>query len=532
MPHYVLTVVDTTQIQQYIFGSNRLIENIGGSELVEFATRRWAYEALPASHNVVDVATGALDNQRTIDTVDAEVLYAGGGNTVILFKTLELARAFAGRLTRRVLREAPGLELIVAHRQFDWQAEALASVVRETLSVDLARKKHQRTPSLPLLGLGVTKPCSSTGLVAAEIFDKKPVSLEIKAKTKESIQEQSRERLRAKLPQIEQGNWRFPQDFDDLGRMKGEESYIAVVHADGNGIGKRVEAIANRYNSPAQNRDYIKTIREFSQSLERAATTALSCVVDLMVEAFLTDAELANHHRQQFPLRPIVFGGDDVTFVCHGRYGLSLAVRYLEAFEAATKQEPAFNNQPAYACAGIAIVHTHYPFARAYRLSEQLCHAAKQMLKELRVDGSAIDWHIAMSGITGSLAEIREREYRVKQGWLHLRPLLLRLSTATWRSWPAFKAILEAFVKEDGGWYDRRNKVKALREVLREGPTAVGDFLYAYQIKSLPTSPAINVSGYDTSGWAGDRCVYFDAIELMDLYTDLEQLVAASVAGE
>ncbi len=532
MSNYVLTVVDTTQIQQYIFGSNRLIENIGGSELVELATRRWVYESLPVAHNVIDVTTGLLDNQRTIGNIDAEVLYAGGGNTVILFKTFDVARTFASRLTRRVLREAPGLELIVAHRKFDWQTESLAGVVSETLGVELARKKHQRVPSLPLLGLGVTQPCSSTGLVAAGVFDNKPVSLEIKAKTEDTIQKQSRERLQAKLPRIQQGYWQIPHDFADLGRIKGEESYIAVVHADGNGIGRRVEAIAKRYSLPNQNRDYINAIRQFSQGLEHAATEALRSVVDLMADAFLTDAELANHHRLKFPLRPIVFGGDDVTFVCHGRYGLSSAVRYLAAFEEATKKEPAFNGQPAYACAGVVIVHTHYPFARAYRLSEQLCRSAKQMLKDLQVDdGSAIDWHIAMSGITGSLGEIRAREYQTKQGLLHLRPLLLRQSHVTWRSWPVFKEILGAFLKENSELYERRNKVKALREVLRQGPNAVRDFLYAYQIKALPTSDAINVSGYETSGWAGDRCVYFDAIELMDLYQDLEQLVSASVVG-
>ncbi|MCS6841057.1 MAG: hypothetical protein NZ701_09770, partial [Roseiflexus sp.] len=94
MTEYVLTAIDTTQIQGYIFGSNRLVENVGGSELVEMATHQWVYEALPNSNNVVDATTGELDNQRTIDTLDAEVVYAGGGNTVILFKTIDLARAF------------------------------------------------------------------------------------------------------------------------------------------------------------------------------------------------------------------------------------------------------------------------------------------------------------------------------------------------------------------------------------------------------------------------------------------------------
>ncbi len=41
-----LVVVDTMQIQPYIFGSNRLRENVGASYLVDAATRDWAFEAV------------------------------------------------------------------------------------------------------------------------------------------------------------------------------------------------------------------------------------------------------------------------------------------------------------------------------------------------------------------------------------------------------------------------------------------------------------------------------------------------------
>ncbi|MGQ9482640.1 Cas10/Cmr2 second palm domain-containing protein [Chloroflexus sp.] len=526
MTEYVLTAIDTTQIQGYIFGSNRLQENIGGSELVELATHQWVYEALPAAHNVVNVTTGKLDNNRTIDTLDAEVIYAGGGNTVILFKTMDLARAFTGRWTRRVLREAPGLEVVVAHRLFDWQTDSLADVTDMLLRVDLARKKQQRTPSLPLLGLGVTKPCVSTGLVAADIVDGKPVAREIGAKHRAG--DRSHERLTTYFPGMLRKGWEIPRDFDELGRIKGEESYIAVVHADGNRIGSRVSEIAQRYHQPAQNRDYIRAIRAFSQALERSARTALNQTVQLLMDAFLADPDIANRHRRKFPLRPIVFGGDDVTFVCHGSYGLALAVKYLEAFEQATQHESAFNGKPATACAGIAIVKTHYPFARAYRLSDQLCRSAKQMLRQERIDGSALDWHIAMSGITGTLEEIRRREYTAGQGKLNMRPLLLRQSTHTWRSWPTFKILLDRFIDENGEWFDRRNKVKALREALRGGQSTVQEFLRTYQLKQLPTAPALNVAGYEKTGWAGDCCVYFDAIEMMDFFVDLQKIVEDS----
>lgn len=527
MTEYVLTAIDTTQIQGYIFGSNQLRENLGGSELVEMATRRWVFEALPPGNNVTDTITGELDENRTIADIDAEVIYAGGGNTVIIFKAMVLATEFTHRLTLRVLREAPGLEIVVAHRTFVWEEKpALAQVVQEALGVDLARKKHNRTSSLPLLGLGVTAPCNSTGLVAAEVLavkgEKKLVSREISAKMQQRVQDAGQRRLTHKLKRIQDGGWDTPYDFDELGRTKGEDGYIAVVHADGNGMGKRVAAIAKRYNTPAQNRDYIRAMRAFSQGLEQAATIAMRSVVDLMADALINDAELADRHDRRFPLRPIVFGGDDVTFVCHGRYGLPLAVRYLQAFEEATRQEVAFEQQPAFACAGVAIVKTHYPFARAYRLSEQLCKSAKQFVREQQHDGAALDWHIAMSGITGTLETVRDREYKVEQGRnLHLRPVLLEESTHTWRTWPVFEQLLNEFVRENGGWFGRRNKVKALREALRAGTVAVEEFLRDYQLKHLPTHSSIPVARYEKEGWAGDRCVYFDPIEMMDYYEDL-----------
>jgi hypothetical protein len=41
-----LLIVDTSQIQPYVFGSNRLRENIGASHLVASATDGWAKDAL------------------------------------------------------------------------------------------------------------------------------------------------------------------------------------------------------------------------------------------------------------------------------------------------------------------------------------------------------------------------------------------------------------------------------------------------------------------------------------------------------
>src|SRR5574341_142059 len=104
MAKYIVTVVDTTGIQPYIFGSNRLQENIGASELVRLATGQWALEAVKsvaeAHHNVKDAKaddpTVRLDDAFRIEEVigeaAAEVIYSGGGNTVVIFSSPTLAQ--------------------------------------------------------------------------------------------------------------------------------------------------------------------------------------------------------------------------------------------------------------------------------------------------------------------------------------------------------------------------------------------------------------------------------------------------------
>src|SRR5947209_1674853 len=100
-----LVVVDTTQIQPYIFGSNHLRENVGASYLVDAATKDWAFEAVEkvaSGKNNIESGKKLIqdtqDNPRTDARIenglDAEVLYAGGGNFAVLFRDKDKARDF------------------------------------------------------------------------------------------------------------------------------------------------------------------------------------------------------------------------------------------------------------------------------------------------------------------------------------------------------------------------------------------------------------------------------------------------------
>ena len=150
MTHATLMMLDTSGIQNYIFNSNRLQENIGASELIHRATTFWAFGALGnLQHNVTfsDHRWSYTGRQFEKDNLDAEVIYAGGGNTFILFRDAEQARQTTAQLTRRILKEAPGLTLVARLTDFTWGQDSLR-LKREQLLQALAAHKQARQPSV------------------------------------------------------------------------------------------------------------------------------------------------------------------------------------------------------------------------------------------------------------------------------------------------------------------------------------------------------------------------------------------------
>lgn len=519
MPRLIVTAVNTTGIQNYIFGSNVLKHNVGASYLVRSATQDWVYEELVALGSSNIDQKGHFNSQTIeTDSLTSELVYAGGGNTVILFHSQDIARDFTRRLTRRVLTQAPGLQLVVCHTEFDWQAEALSQVVQTVLE-KVSQKKRNLIVSTPLLGVSVTADCQYTGLPAVEKNkDNKRISAEIQAK--ETAFETAHSTLTQLLPL---NGYEIPKDFDDFGRTRGESSYIGVIHTDGNGMGKRVAAIADRYPHPGDNRSYIQAIRDFSQSVKQAAQDALVATYNQLIQSIGPNnkiGDVVSIRDRKLPLRPIVMGGDDVTFVCDGRLALTLTEFYLRQVTARTLTD----NKPLSVRAGIAVVKSHFPFARAYALAEDLTRSAKGYIKERAAppfyeqDLSAMDWHVAVSGVTLNLQQIRQREYTVPDGQLMMRPLRLASSSNDWRSWENFITIINGFRSDK--WNERRNKIIALRDALRKGEKAVRAFLQVHALPDLPVIPGNPDSA--KTGWVGKHCVCFDAIEALEFFVPLK----------
>ncbi|NMG08856.1 hypothetical protein [Brasilonema sp. UFV-L1] len=538
MTQYTVTVVDTTGKQNYIFSSNRLRENIGASFLLSQATKEWVEETLEE----LGVPKKSQEEAIEISELNAELIYAAGGNALIVFKSRETAVSFTRILSWRVLKEALGVNLLVAHAEFDWESNNLYSQIEKLKKNDIERQKYERILSAPLLGLGVTASCNSTQLPAVDRSDKyikydedeQTDSYLISTETKQKLQavkEANKKLQKFFAEEVDQNIYQFPYRTDHLGRSKGESSYAAIVHADGNGMGDRFK----KYGEGRENRDYINAMRKFSKSVDQAGIKALKAVVGILTKSIHQEGKVVGqvgefnlNAKYYLPFRPLVYGGDDITFVCEGRLGLELAALFLRAFE---KQLVA-DGQPLTACAGVCIVKTHYPFARAYQISEELCKEAKKFVNKKRkkygVDYfSAIDWHLAASGLLGSVSEIRKREYQIptnEKPWnLVMRPLRLQKHSSEWRTWDGFTQVVEEF-KEGKDWKERHNKVMALREVLRKASIeATQEFLRAYKLPQLPSFPESSGQSEQLArdGWLNGECGYFDAIEAMDFYIGL-----------
>jgi hypothetical protein len=555
MSQFTVTVLDTTGIQPYIFGSNRLRENIGGSYLVSQATDNWVRDALNQLKAWIQQEVYAFDPKQNQpeatprieieeDRLAAELVYAGGGNTVLLFSEKQYAVRFTQILSKRILEEAPGINLVAVHREFDWEYESLYDVIQKLMKTELDAKKRSRIPSAPLLGLSVTASCRSTQLVAVgmsqkfEDEDDEPylISREIDLKRR-AVNSANQELNNLFLSAETSANYEFPRRIDYMGRSEGDSSYVAIVHADGNGMGKRFQA----FGKDRGNRDYVIAMRQLSHSVNQAGINALKTVVDTLVKSIAVDRDgkkrvkgLFEIKENYLPFRPLVYGGDDVTFVCDGRLGLELAAIYLAELE----NQPIADSKTLNACAGICVVKNHYPFARAYQLSEDLCRNAKRFVKaEDKGDFSALDWHLAASGLSGSISEIRDREYQVPPiGSLSMRPVSLKKEPyGDWRTWEGFTKVVKQF-NEDEEWKDRRNKVVALREVLRQGIEATQKFLKNYRIndEQLPTFPECRGQSKSLAekGWLNGICGYFDAIEAMEFYISLKEDSNANLQTE
>lgn len=522
MNKYVM-LLEIGKKQQYIFRSNKLAENIGASIIIRHATEE--------------------DAKKYYKKYNPTIIYEGGGNALYVFSTKQDGISFAKEYSLDLMKRYPGITLYLVGYELK-ENQTVKEGILQCYRL-LANKKNNRMNAVSAIDYGKTVRCTATNMPATDsekLFVGKtkylpkeraenPMSGESIVKYYNSSQQE--DIFKDLLPK----DYQFPKEVDKLGRSKGNSSYIAVVHIDGNRMGEKIRKFNEEYGKqPTENIEqfdsrYIKALGEFSASIRKQYETSVKEMIQILADNLSNNTnglrETLDLQDKVLPIRPLILAGDDICFIADGRIGIELARICIEKI-----QEKEVNGLPLNACGGVAIVKAHYPFSRAYELAEELCQNAKNQIKENGLDASYLDWHVDQAELNESLSAIRKSYIADDKSELCMRPYLVGKTQIGHQMVPNsmdnFYNSFRILARKDviSGEKIARSKIKGLREVLRKGKAATNYYLHSAKNGDLyeifRRTDNLNGEASFTTYNGKQYSLYFDAIEVMDLLIKLE----------
>ena len=412
-----LVLLESSGNQNYIFGSNRLAEAIGASQLTleagadvamratdaVFATAFKSASLRELTQKLLAQPWGCADGPTVINTMS--------GKALIAVPDRASGRRLVQKATQIAVTEMPGLQFsgFVSERSFAWSdtGYTLHDCSREVhrgiakLRAD-AHQPIERYRQWPLADI-----CATSGLPARETHNDK--GERVRASALALAKHRAIARWSERVKSLGSDKARIVKRFADLETRFDKARKWAVIHADGNGLGgifqsfaEKVEATrAASAGSVPPNAHYARTLCEFSMAIDAATQAAFSDALSV----FDTEED-----RPGFvPVVPIILGGDDLTAITDANQALAFTAEFLRQYEQQTKASQTIRaltgQQGLTACAGVAIIGRHYPFHHAYELAEALIGSAKSIKRH--GGGSALDFHVLFDSLTPDLEDSR-----------------------------------------------------------------------------------------------------------------------------
>ena len=521
----VLTILEVSRKQAYIFSSNALADNIRHSrEIAEISGSAYMQTAV----------------DETGINIKDHLVYTGGGHTVLEFESFDISRMAVSCISKKVLMDLPEIELFAASVEYDDQQTPRENM--KHLTAALEKKKALRCSSFHQGTFGIEETDVNTG---------KPIRI---GQPEDILQD-----FNETAPQ----GYCLSGKIEDLVSPNFGKRFVAIIHADGNAMGRQVESIAASFGKGEWEK-YKDAISAFSERVDLDFKDAYQEMVQDTADILkMVDRSTPDQIRKYdvnmkgdtpiLPLRRIISEGDDICFIADGRFALDCTSIFLKKLQ-----------QKGYtACAGIALVHVKYPFYKAYQLAEALCSNAKSFGvglaanafgKERAIeDGAkvaAIDWHVEYGEIQNSLEDTRAQYLCADGARLDLKPYIVYapeeiLRIEPIRQYENYQRLMVKISKS----YESKNKLyasgrlKQLREVLKRGEQATDMYLTFHKLEELGRDLYQDIfvavdyeniqigSGKDLeravfveTADKKKRCLLFDGIEMMDTYVPLEEV--------
>ncbi|TVQ16294.1 MAG: hypothetical protein EA367_20530 [Leptolyngbya sp. DLM2.Bin15] len=464
-----LVIIETSSNQGYIFSTNKLKENIGASELTYRSGTQWVLEAIGKQTGQKKLEVWTKDFSRLRQFLHdpaknppiehsnqlVEILTAASGKALFLTRTEAVAQSIIRDVTRRAIVEAPGLTIAGIYEKVGdlGNGGALAKAIRAVHQRFETERSQFPSPESRFLRLPIVAECASSGLPASRLVPEggRQRSISQVNHAKWLCARKAEERLTKLDPRLarqigqlvdtEQEDNQAPASNSGDGLLKDDatpdpRSWLGIVHADGNGLGKIFLNFEQYIGSDKSDRNYINTYRKFSLALDECTEAAFKQALEVFP---------AQGEDRAVPVVPLILGGDDLTVVCDGHYALEFTREFLQAFEQQTKDhesiapiaKAAFGVGRLSACAGVAIAKRHFPFSVAYSLAAELISSAKQVKQQITcpatnsiLEGppfpcSAIDFHILYDTTGIDLEAIQAKLTPEAQTRLYNRPYIV-----------------------------------------------------------------------------------------------------------
>ena len=397
---YVLAMYDIRGKQEYIYRSNKLKEIVGGSAVIRDCFKDFLYPAAKEYRNSIN-KTGDLeaifnykteksdtdfDRKKFEERMDGnqyigEVVYDGGGNFFVLYKNDKVCREVNKIFTRKILKKTYSLKVLctfIDNIDFDDYKND-----RDRLYKEHSIREASEPNEIPTQVLPFTQVDRMTSMPLYKKYKEIENQEAIKMSKEKYFKYKKYDEIKTEEKNI------FGETLlDNLITKKGEESLLAVVYIDGNNMGAQIQDCLHGMKSYEK---CVAEMRSFSEKIQKNYVDSGMKAIDKMLDEKYNDCT-----KRRF----VIYARDEINFICNARDAYAAAKTYL-------KNLP----QKDSACAGIAIFHSHAPYAEAYKIAEECCESGKTKMKKLGIkNASLIDFHYCQSGIEIDLETIRNIE--------------------------------------------------------------------------------------------------------------------------
>ena len=378
MPSYIYGA-SVQGIQSFIFQTNKLTEIVGASQLVD---------------DICGTAFRDFCRSFGHEVIDDNIIMLAAGNIRYLVDE-ETCQKIVKNYPKYVSNYASGVTIVQAVTKLGDSLKVSKGELEKKLT---AQKNRVAMPvNIGFMGLERAR---RTGGVAFD-FDMDMIHRDLGTSQKFKAEKENQKGLFGKFKIGDIQSDQIPFKLDHI-TAKSDNAWLAIVHADGNGLGL---LLRNLLKGITDNEKTKTVLAEFSRNLESATTAAAQTAFDAVGTINNTDTH--------YPLRPVVLGGDDMTVIVRADLAYKFTKTYLESFEEQTQK---FIGQRLTACAGIAYVKKSYPFHYGVDLAENLTSETKKILKKLNggIAPSALNFYKVQSSFVEELDEMKKRTHYAK----------------------------------------------------------------------------------------------------------------------